>query len=120
MVIDHNNKAYRRKWGLAKEEPERKYSELISKAAAKIKTDRDFFTVNVKQATDRAIVVIHSNNDYDWLKEYKGLILICKDDDTAERYRGFGETVTISEKAAPSSVKKKIHDTINKIDKPAR
>lgn len=119
MVIDRNNKAYRRKWGLAKNEPERKYSELISKAAAKIKTGRDFFTVNVRQAANRAVVVIHNITGYEWLKQYDDLILVCKDDETAEQFEKYGHTVVVKEKDTSSSAIKKIQSLINKIDSPA-
>ena len=55
--------------------------ELLENIVPKIKTDRDWVLINVKnQCTDRAIVFIHDNANpefYEWLRNYKKLILVC-------------------------------------------
>lgn len=67
--MEHTNGAY---W----------YSkEFVERIIPKIKTDRPFVTINVKEeCMDDAIVVIHNNahpERYTWLSPYKNLILLC-------------------------------------------
>lgn len=97
MIINHENRAYRRKYGLADYEPERELSEQICELIPKVKTDRDWFTVNIKQATDGAVVVVHSVAGYDWLEHYKDLILICPNKGIAKAVRKFGRAVVLDE-----------------------
>lgn len=55
--------------------------ELYENIVPHIKTNRDWVLINVKeQCTDNAIVFIHNNKEpwrYEWLRPYKGLILVC-------------------------------------------
>lgn len=69
LHMDHHDGAY---W----------YSkEFVERIIPKIKTDRPFVTINVKEeCMDDAIVVIHNNDHperYTWLTPYKNLILLC-------------------------------------------
>lgn len=101
MVIDHNHVFYRRRWSLAgnaRYNGAYYYSqEIVNNIIPEIKTDRNWVTINVPGAcTDHSIVFIHNNLDpklYDWLKDYKDLVLICGIPETCENLQHFGKTV---------------------------
>lgn len=63
-------------------------NEIIKNIIPKIKTDRNWVTINVEdQCFDHSIVFIHNNKDwvnYKWLSKYKDLILICSSIKTLE------------------------------------
>ena len=55
--------------------------EICERIIPKIKTDRNWVTINVEpNCWDNSIVFIHNNKKperYEWLKNYKNLILVC-------------------------------------------
>ena len=62
-----------------------------------IKTNRTWVTINTHQCKDNAIVFIHSNvnieNNYDYLKNYKNLILVCSQKSTMYKMRKYGRAI---------------------------
>jgi hypothetical protein len=101
MIIDHNHLFYRRRWALA---GDARYNgayyyskEIVKNIIPKIDTDRSWVTINVPGAcTDHAIVFIHNNLEskrYEWLKNFKDLILICGVPETCEKVKSYGTPV---------------------------
>ena len=101
MIIDHNHKFYKRKWGLA---GEARYNgayyysqEIVENIIPKIKTDRNWVTINIPGAcVDHSIVFIHNNVDpgrYEWLKNFKDLILVCGVPETCNLVKNLGTPV---------------------------
>ena len=69
LKIPHNNGAYY-------------YSkELLENIVPHIKTKRNWILINAEgKCYDNSIVIIHNNKNperYEWLKQYKNLILVC-------------------------------------------
>lgn len=103
MIINHEHPKYIEKWnsiGKAKYNGAYYYSrEICRNIIPNVKTDRSWITINVKgEAEDRAIVFVHSNlhpENYDWLKEYKDLILICGLPETVENMKHLGTAIYI-------------------------
>lgn len=101
MIIDHEHIYYRRKWGLAgtaRYNGAYYYSkEIVENIIPEIKTDRNWVTINVPGAcVDHSIVFIHNNVDptlYDWLAEFKDLILVCGIPETCEKVKHLGTPV---------------------------
>lgn len=98
MIIDHNHVFYRRRWALARDA---RYNgayyyseEIVRNIIPKIKTDRNWVTINVPGAcVDHSVVFIHNNlnpGHYDWLKKYKDLILVCGVPETCEKVKHLG------------------------------
>ena len=62
-----------------------------------IKTDRNWITLNTGECFDHSIVFIHSNinieEKYDYLKEYKDLILVCSQKSTQAKVRKYGHAI---------------------------
>lgn len=101
MIINHENKAY-----IAKRELLQAgrwngayyYSkEITENIIPNVKTDRNWILVNVEgQGCDHAIVFIHNNlhpEKYDWLKQYKDLILVCGVPETVEKVQHLGKAI---------------------------
>lgn len=101
MVIDHDSKAYRRKWHLAGADRFNGayfYSkEIVSNIIPNIDTDRNWVTINIEGACDdHSIVFIHNNMNpsvYDWLKAYKDLVLVCGVPSTCEKVAHLGKPI---------------------------
>ena len=100
MIYDHTDRRYK----LQQQSFSRKHNgayyyskELVDNIIPYIKTDRDWVTVNaVGMCSDRAIVFIHNNlnpDRYEWLKDYKDLILVCGIKDTCEKVSKYGTAV---------------------------
>ena len=85
VIIDHNNAVYQAKRdsiGDGRYNGAYYYSEeIVSKIIPNVDTDRNWVTVNVPGVgADHAIVFIHNNKkpqNYEWLSQYKDLILVC-------------------------------------------
>ena len=101
MIIDHNHIFYKRKWALA---GDARYNgayyysvEIVENIIPEIKTDRNWVTINVAGACkDHSIVFIHNNVDvsrYEWLKNFKDLILVCGIPETCEKVKHLGKPV---------------------------
>lgn len=102
-IIDHNHEAYQFMSGHLRQGEQYNgayyYSEEIVKYfIPTIKTDYNWITINTPYcAFDHAIVFIHNNREpekrYDWLKDYKDLILVCSQPQTIERVAYLGRTI---------------------------
>lgn len=81
MIINHEDQEYK-KIGLARNNGAFYFSEEICKnIIPKVKTDRNWITVNSEnKCLDHSIVWIHNNEHperYDFLENYKDLVLVC-------------------------------------------
>lgn len=101
MIIDHNHLRYKRIRscsGINKYNGAYYYSiEIARNIIPKVKTDRNWVTVNVPNvACDHAIVFIHNNlhpDYYDWLSDYKDLILVCGVPETVPKMEHLGKAI---------------------------
>lgn len=103
MIIDHNHPDYKAKWKTLGED---KYNgayyyskEIVKNIIPNVKTDRNWVTIrlaNNKDHPDHAIVFIHNNrnpNYYEYLRNYKDVILVCGLPSTAENVSFFGKAI---------------------------
>lgn len=71
--------------------------EICDRMIPNIKTDYNWITVNVQGVgCDHAIVFIHNNQypeRYEWLSQYKDLILVCGVPETCEKVAHLGRTI---------------------------
>lgn len=101
MIIDHNHHAYREKWnriGKNKYNGAFYYSkEIVKNIIPRVKTDRNWITVNIPPfGCDHAIVFIHNNmkpENYAWLKHFDDLILVCGIPETRGKVEHLGKAI---------------------------
>lgn len=101
MIIDHTHNLYKYKRAIAgsnKHNGAYYYScEIVKNIIPNVKTDRNWITVNVQGAgCDHAIVFIHNNlhpNNYEWLRKYKDLVLVCGIPETVDKVRHIGKAI---------------------------
>ena len=97
MIIDHDLQSYRDRWansGPNKWNGAFFYSkEIVKNIIPKVKTDRNWVTINQPGACyDHSIVFVHNNlhpDRYAWLKSYKDLVLVCGVPQTVEKVKGY-------------------------------
>ena len=101
MIIDHNNRLYRKRWKIA---GKNKYNgafyyskEIVKNIIPLVETDRNWITVNVPgQGCDHSIVFVHNNlhpENYEWLKQYKDVVLVCGVEDTVDKVKHIGKAI---------------------------
>lgn len=103
MIIDHNNLRYQR---IRENAGDNMYNgayyysrEIVKSIIPKVKTDRNWITVNVEGAgCSHAIVFIHNNlqpERYEWLYQYgfTDLILVCGLERTCEMVKHLGTPI---------------------------
>lgn len=103
MIIDHNHPDYKAKWKTLGED---KYNgayyyskEIVKNIIPNVKTDRNWVTIRLadnKDHPDHAIVFIHNNrnpNYYEYLRNYKDVVLVCGLPSTAENVSFFGKAI---------------------------
>ncbi len=103
IIISHEHPAYIRKWqaaGRNKYNGAYYYSqEIVNNIIPKLKTDRNFITVNIEGVgCDHAVVFIHNNihpERYEWLSKYDDLILVCGIPETVEKVAHLGHAIYI-------------------------
>lgn len=103
MIISHEHIAYKRRralLGAGQWNGAYYYSqEIVNNIIPRIKTDRNWMTVNVKgYGCDHSIVFIHNNlrpENYEWLKEYKDLVLVCGVPETVEKVKHLGAAIYV-------------------------
>jgi hypothetical protein len=104
MIIDHNHPEYvarYKKLGKAKWNGCYYYSqEIVKNIIPRVKTDRDWNTVgrDVEGMHDGMIVFLHDNATpwhYDWLKNYKDLVLVCSSTYTYESVQYWGDPILL-------------------------
>lgn len=101
MIVSHNNRKYRMKWNICGDNKWNGafyYSkEIIKNIKPLIETDRSWITVNIRgEACDHALVFVHNNKqpeNYEWLKQYKDLVLVCGIEETCEKLKHLGTTI---------------------------
>ena len=101
MIIDHDNEAYRKRWG--KSGPNRwngafYYSkEIVKNIIPNVETDRNWVTVNQEgEAYDHSVVFVHNNlhpENYAWLSGFDDLVLVCGVPSTCEKVAHLGRAV---------------------------
>ena len=95
MIIDHDHPAYRKKWdalGNGRYNGAFYYSkEIVKNIIPNVDTDRNWVTILVPNTcVDHSIVFIHNNVNmglYDYLKDYKDLILVCGVQETVKKIK---------------------------------
>lgn len=101
MIINHEHPEYIRKWNQA---GKNKYNgayyyskEITDKIIPAVSTDRNWITVNLKGVgCDHAVVFIHNNmhpENYEWLKKYDDLVLVCGVPETVEKVAHIGKAI---------------------------
>ena len=103
MIIDYQHPAYQMKYramhgGNGKYNGAYYYSKEIRELLIpKIKTDRNWVTINIPGfGADHSIVFVHNNlatDHYDWLSKYKDLVLVVGVPETASKVAHLGKTV---------------------------
>ena len=102
MIIDHNHPEYIKKWERLSKGGKHNgawyYSkEIVDKIIPKIKTDRNWITVNLPGiGVDHSIIFIHNNlhpERYEWLSQYDDLILICGVKETCKKVSHLGKAI---------------------------
>lgn len=104
MIIDHNHPEYiarRKKLGKGKYNGCYYYSkEIVENIIPRVKTKRDWNTIgrDVEGMHDGMIVFLHDNStpwNYDWLKNYKDLVLVCSSEYTQKSVIYSGKTILL-------------------------
>lgn len=101
MIIDHTDDEYLKIWdalGYDRYNGAWYYSqEIVRNIIPRVKTRRNWVTVNIPgKAADDAVVFIHNNRHpeiYDFLKQYNNLVLVCGTVETAERMSYLAPTI---------------------------
>lgn len=112
MIYDHTSAYYQRPQGPGKYNGAYYYSIEISKnIIPQIKTDRDWLTINAKDAPikDGAIIFIHNNLNpevYSWLAGKKDLLLICGVPETLDKVKHLGTPIYLPLSVDVEEVKK--------------
>jgi hypothetical protein len=102
MIIDHTNLMYLKKWEYAREHRFNGayyYSkEIVKNIIPRVKTDRNWVTINVPGAAcHHSVVFIHDNlspfKSYLWLNNSRDLVLVCGVEETMNKVRHLGTPV---------------------------
>lgn len=101
MVINHNHPRYQKRLqeiGKGRYNGAYYYSrEICEYIIPRVKTDRNWITVNVEGVgCDHAIVFIHNNlhpEHYNWLSRYNDLILVCGVPETCGKVKHLGKAI---------------------------
>ena len=100
MIISHGHPSYIKNWLSCggKHNGAFYYSqEIVRNIIPNVKTRRNWITINIPGVgCDDAVVFIHNNlhpEHYDWLKDYKNLVLVCGIPETVEKVAHLGWAV---------------------------
>lgn len=101
MIIDHNHTIYRNRWravGNNRYNGAFYYSkEIVKNIIPRVKTDRNWITVNIPGAgINHSIIFIHNNlnpEHYEWLKRYSDIVLVCGVEDTVDKVSHIGKAI---------------------------
>lgn len=84
--------------------------EIVELIIPRVETDRPWVTINIPgECEDHAIVFIHNNlkpDLYDWMKEYKDLILVCGVPETCDKVAHLGTPIYLPLSVDVEEVKK--------------
>lgn len=115
MIIDHNHPEYierRKKLGNGKYNGCYYYSkEIVDNIIPLVKTKRDWNTIgrDVEGMHNGMIVFLHDNStpwNYDWLKNYDDLVLVCSSQYTMDSVKYWGHTILLPMSIDTEYVKK--------------
>ena len=116
MIIDHNHPAYKKVRGKMRNGDQYNgayyYSiDIVKNIIPRVKTDRNWVTIrlNNQPIPDHSIVFIHNNrnpNYYDFLKQYKDLILVCGLEKTVDNMQYYGKAIYLPLSVNVNQVKK--------------
>ena len=115
MIIDHNHPAYierRKSLGKGKYNGCYYYSvEIVENIIPRVKTKRSWNTIgrDVEGMSNGMIVFLHDNStpwNYDWLKKYDDLILVCSSKYTMDSVCYSGRTIFLPMSVDTEYVKK--------------
>lgn len=99
MIFDHTTFEYQmRLAGSFRHNGAYYYSkEIVKNIIPRVKTDRNWVTINdYKHCMNHSIVFIHNNKNpqnYNWLRNFKDLVLVVGVPSTADKVRGIGKTI---------------------------
>lgn len=101
MIVDYTNIHYRSRWngqGPNRYNGALYYSQEITRnIIPNVRTNRSWITVNVEGiCADGAIVFIHNNampEMYEWLSDYKDLVLVCGIEETIPKVKHLGRAI---------------------------
>lgn len=97
MIISHDSEKYKKANSQSQWNGAYYYSkEIVENIIPRIKTDRNWVTINCSDAADHSIVFIHNNlhpEHYDFLKNYRDLILVVGVPETASKVAHLGKTI---------------------------
>ena len=101
MIYDHTSKEYQvrlNRSNVNRFNGAYYYSkEIVENIIPRVKTDRNWVTINAKgHAWDHSIVFIHNNVYpalYDWLEAYEDLVLVCGVPSTCEKVKHLGKAI---------------------------
>ena len=114
MIVSHNHPKYIEKRNGMKGD---KYNgafyyskEITDIIIPLVETDRNWITINIPgEGVDHSIVFIHNNLNskiYDWLSEYKDLVLVCGIPETCEKVSHLGKAIYLPLSVDVESVEK--------------
>lgn len=114
MIIDHTHPEYLRLANGDFNNGAYHYSkEIVKNIIPLVNTDRNWMTMNIPNVgADHSIVFIHSNQDfgqYEWLSNYKDLILVCSQIKTCLAMAKYGRTIYLPLSVDVEEVKKYSH-----------
>ena len=101
ILMSHDSPRYRQKWnrcGRNKYNGALYYSkEIVKNIIPRVSTDRTWITVNMPGvACNHSIVFVHNNlhpENYDWLTQYKDVVLVCGVPETCEKVAHIGTPI---------------------------
>lgn len=101
ILMSHDSPRYRQKWnrcGRNKYNGALYYSkEIVKNIIPRVSTDRTWITVNMPGvACNHSIVFVHNNlhpENYDWLTQYKDVVLVCGVPETCEKVAHIGKAI---------------------------
>ena len=97
MIISHANDKYKRPSKVSRWNGAYYYSkEIVENIIPRVKTDRNWVTINCNEAADHSIVFVHNNlhpEHYDYLSKYHDLIMVVGVPETASKVAHLGKTI---------------------------
>ena len=97
MIISHDSSGYKKLNNTSRWNGAYYYSkEIVENIIPRIRTTYNWMTINTNEAADHTIVFVHNNlhpEHYDFLKQYKDLILVVGVPETAPKVAYLGKTI---------------------------
>lgn len=97
MIISHDSPGHKKLNNTSRWNGAYYYSkEIVENIIPRIRTTYNWMTINTNEAADHTIVFVHNNlhpEHYDFLKQYKDLILVVGVPETAPKVAHLGKTI---------------------------